>query len=221
MLLWKALHSDEDAMDKEVAVKIKDTRESMIVMMKKDVDVMKPSAGFKPGSWTQYDMPYADLTEPTQRRQGSDESTVISRASSEGNWIQARVLMRKSYSLGVEADVDSKHFNRDDNAGDDNEETKPDPKEIYNIHLTFTPNISNSAEQFSFEMGIRQNPIPNVAQDPVIPTGPSVSIAIDLDAPSGRTDHEPFVNVFAPDYNSELSTAGEINNMNQPVHSTS
>ncbi|GKE95374.1 hypothetical protein Tco_1580229 [Tanacetum coccineum] len=33
--------------------------------------------------------------------------------------------------------------------------------------------------------GIRQNPIPNVAQDPVIPTGSSVSMAIDLDAPSG------------------------------------
>ncbi|GKC93381.1 retrovirus-related pol polyprotein from transposon TNT 1-94, partial [Tanacetum coccineum] len=87
--------------------------------------------------------------------------------------------------------------------------------------------------------GIRQNPIPNVAQDPVIPTGPSVSIAIDLDAPSGShtsspldhhsssvhhgvageqyaevnpfaaADHEPFVNVFAPDYNSEASTSGE------------
>ncbi|GJS41421.1 retrovirus-related pol polyprotein from transposon TNT 1-94 [Tanacetum coccineum] len=89
--------------------------------------------------------------------------------------------------------------------------------------------------------GIRQNPIPNVAQDPVIPTGPSVSIAIDLDAPSGShtsssldhhsssvhhgvageqyaevnpfaaADHEPFVNVFAPDDNSEASTSGEIN----------
>ncbi|GJW75598.1 retrovirus-related pol polyprotein from transposon TNT 1-94 [Tanacetum coccineum] len=88
--------------------------------------------------------------------------------------------------------------------------------------------------------GIRQNPIPNAAQDPVIPTGPSVSIAIDLDAPSGShtsspldhhsssvhngvageqyaevnpfaaADHEPFVNVFAPDYNSEASTSGEI-----------
>ncbi|GJW85978.1 putative ribonuclease H-like domain-containing protein [Tanacetum coccineum] len=89
--------------------------------------------------------------------------------------------------------------------------------------------------------GIRQNPIPNVAQDPVIPTGPSVSIAIDLDAPSGShtsspldhhsssvhhglagepyaevnpfaaADPEPFVNVFAPDYNSEASSSGEIN----------
>ncbi|GJU22225.1 retrovirus-related pol polyprotein from transposon TNT 1-94 [Tanacetum coccineum] len=81
----------------------------------------------------------------------------------------------------------------------------------------------------------------NVAQDPVIPTGPSVSIAIDLDAPSGShtsspldhhsssvhhglagepsaevnpfaaADPEPFVNVFAPDYNSEASSSGEIN----------
>ncbi|GKC26771.1 retrovirus-related pol polyprotein from transposon TNT 1-94 [Tanacetum coccineum] len=88
--------------------------------------------------------------------------------------------------------------------------------------------------------GIRQDPIPNVAQDPVIPTGPSVSISIDLDAPSGShisspldhhsssvhhgvageqyaavnpfaaADPEPFVNVFAPDYNSEASSSGEI-----------
>ncbi|GJV23051.1 retrovirus-related pol polyprotein from transposon TNT 1-94 [Tanacetum coccineum] len=34
--------------------------------------------------------------------------------------------------LEWEADVVSEHFDRDDNAGDDNEETKPDPKEIYN-----------------------------------------------------------------------------------------
>ncbi|GJU07985.1 integrase, catalytic region, zinc finger, CCHC-type containing protein, partial [Tanacetum coccineum] len=89
--------------------------------------------------------------------------------------------------------------------------------------------------------GIRQNPIPNVAQDPVIPTGPSVSIAIDLDVPSGShtsspldhhfssvhhglagepsaevnpfaaADPEPFVNVFAQDYNSEASSSREIN----------
>ncbi|GJT29121.1 hypothetical protein Tco_0909396 [Tanacetum coccineum] len=88
--------------------------------------------------------------------------------------------------------------------------------------------------------GNRQDPIPNIAQDPVIPTGPSVSIAIDLDAPSGShtsspldhhsssvhqgvageqyaevnpfaaADSEPFVNVFAPDYNSEASSSGEI-----------
>ncbi|GJR58265.1 hypothetical protein Tco_1500427 [Tanacetum coccineum] len=33
--------------------------------------------------------------------------------------------------LEWEADVDSEHFDRDDNTGDDNEETKPDPEEIY------------------------------------------------------------------------------------------
>ncbi|GKA88155.1 hypothetical protein Tco_0809919 [Tanacetum coccineum] len=88
--------------------------------------------------------------------------------------------------------------------------------------------------------GIRQDPIPNAAQDPVIPTGPSVSIAIDLDTASGShisspldhhsssvhhgvageqyakvnpfaaDDPEPFVNVFALDYNSKASLSREI-----------
>ncbi|GJT12743.1 retrovirus-related pol polyprotein from transposon TNT 1-94 [Tanacetum coccineum] len=87
---------------------------------------------------------------------------------------------------------------------------------------------------------IPYDPIPNVVQDPVIPTGPSVSISIDLDAPSGShisspldhhsssvhhgvageqyaevnpfaaADPEPFVNVFAPDPTSEASSSGEI-----------
>ncbi|GKD07034.1 hypothetical protein Tco_1186719 [Tanacetum coccineum] len=84
------------------------------------------------------------------------------------------------------------------------------------------------------------DPIPNVAQDPVIPTGPSVSISINLNAPSGShtsspldrlsssvhhgvageqyaevnlfaaADPEPFVNVFALDHHSEASSFGEI-----------
>ncbi|GJV25876.1 retrovirus-related pol polyprotein from transposon TNT 1-94 [Tanacetum coccineum] len=88
--------------------------------------------------------------------------------------------------------------------------------------------------------GNRQDPLPSVAQDPVIPTGPSVSISIDLDAPSGShisspldhhsssvhhgvageqyaevnlftaADHEPFVNVFTPDPTTEASSSGEI-----------
>ncbi|GKD29135.1 hypothetical protein Tco_1239913 [Tanacetum coccineum] len=75
---------------------------------------------------------------------------------------------------------------------------------------------------------------------PVIPTGPSVSISFDHDAPSGShspsssahqsssvhhgvatehsfkvnefaaTEHEPFVNVFAPDLNSEASSSGSL-----------
>ncbi|GKD62623.1 hypothetical protein Tco_1300132 [Tanacetum coccineum] len=88
--------------------------------------------------------------------------------------------------------------------------------------------------------GIRQDPILNVVQDPVIPTCPSVSISIDLDAPSGShisspldhhsssvhhgvggeqyaevnlfaaADPEPFVNVFAPDPTSEASSSREV-----------
>ncbi|GKF18880.1 hypothetical protein Tco_0063798 [Tanacetum coccineum] len=86
--------------------------------------------------------------------------------------------------------------------------------------------------------GIRRDPMPNVAQNTVIPTGPSVSIAIDLDAPTGShtsspldhhsssvhhgvvgeqyaevnpfaaADPEPFVNVFAPDPTTEASSSG-------------
>ncbi|GJV83238.1 retrovirus-related pol polyprotein from transposon TNT 1-94 [Tanacetum coccineum] len=97
--------------------------------------------------------------------------------------------------------------------------------------------------------GIRQDPIPNVAQNPVIPTSPSVSISIDLDAPSGShisspldhhsssvhhgvvgeqyaevnpfaaADPEPFVNVFAPYPTSEASSSGE-NMMPEPNQST-
>ncbi|GJY04094.1 retrovirus-related pol polyprotein from transposon TNT 1-94 [Tanacetum coccineum] len=39
--------------------------------------------------------------------------------------------------------------------------------------------------------GNRQDPLPSVAQDPVIPTGPSVSISIDLEAPSGSHISSP------------------------------
>ncbi|GJW20337.1 hypothetical protein Tco_0030959 [Tanacetum coccineum] len=86
--------------------------------------------------------------------------------------------------------------------------------------------------------GNRQDLLPSVAQDPVIPTGPSVSISIDLEAPSeshisspldhhsssvhqgvageqyaevnpfAAADHEPFVNVFAPDPTSEAFILG-------------
>ncbi|GJR37523.1 hypothetical protein Tco_1213207 [Tanacetum coccineum] len=64
-----------------------------------------------------------------------DESTVISRASSEGTGSKPRVPDEEKLILEWEADVDSEHFDRDDNAGDDNEETKPDPEEIYNFFI--------------------------------------------------------------------------------------
>ncbi|GJW87083.1 hypothetical protein Tco_0162423 [Tanacetum coccineum] len=60
-----------------------------------------------------------------------DESIVVSRASSEGTGSKPGVPDEEKLILEWEADVDSEHFDRDDNAGDDNEETKPDPEEIY------------------------------------------------------------------------------------------
>ncbi|GJR73943.1 hypothetical protein Tco_0086308 [Tanacetum coccineum] len=60
-----------------------------------------------------------------------DESTVVSRASSEGTGSKPGVPDEEKLILEWEADVVSEHFDRDDNVGDDNEETKPDPKEIY------------------------------------------------------------------------------------------
>ncbi|GKC64248.1 hypothetical protein Tco_1096846 [Tanacetum coccineum] len=60
-----------------------------------------------------------------------DESTVISRASSEGTGSKPGVPDEEKLILEWEADVVSEHFDRDDNAEDDNEETKPDPEEIY------------------------------------------------------------------------------------------
>ncbi|GJV92974.1 hypothetical protein Tco_1540787 [Tanacetum coccineum] len=60
-----------------------------------------------------------------------DESTIVSRASSEGTGSKPGVPDEEKLILEWEADVDSEHFDRDDNAGDDNEETKPDPEEIY------------------------------------------------------------------------------------------
>ncbi|GJU31688.1 hypothetical protein Tco_1175277 [Tanacetum coccineum] len=60
-----------------------------------------------------------------------DESTVISRASSEGTGSKPGVPDEEKLIPLVEADVVVEHFDRDDNAGDDNEETKPDPEEIY------------------------------------------------------------------------------------------
>ncbi|GJV25806.1 hypothetical protein Tco_1378501 [Tanacetum coccineum] len=60
-----------------------------------------------------------------------NESTVVSRASSEGTRSKPRVPDEERLILEWEADVDSEHFDRDDNeetgAGDDN----ADPSEIY------------------------------------------------------------------------------------------
>ncbi|GJU87239.1 retrovirus-related pol polyprotein from transposon TNT 1-94 [Tanacetum coccineum] len=95
-------------------------------------------------------------------------------------------------------------------------------------------------EYFETPTGDHQMPPVPVAPTPTILTGPSISISFDHDAPSGShspsssahqsslvhhgvatehsfevnlfavTEHKPFVNVFAPDPNSEASSSGVI-----------
>ncbi|GKF83024.1 hypothetical protein Tco_0244680 [Tanacetum coccineum] len=46
-------------------------------------------------------------------------------------------------------------------------------------------------DEYFNPLGNRQDPLPSVAQDPVIPTGPSMFISIDLEAPSGSHISSP------------------------------
>ncbi|GJU66352.1 retrovirus-related pol polyprotein from transposon TNT 1-94 [Tanacetum coccineum] len=105
------------------------------------------------------------------------------------------------------------------------------------LELLFQPMFD---EYFETPTGDHQMPHVPAVPPPVIPTGPSVSISFDHDAPSGshspsssapqsssvhhgvatehsfevnpfaETEHEPFVNVFAPDPNSEASSSGTL-----------
>ncbi|GKA71335.1 retrovirus-related pol polyprotein from transposon TNT 1-94 [Tanacetum coccineum] len=105
------------------------------------------------------------------------------------------------------------------------------------LELLFQPMFD---EYFETTTGDPQMPTVHAAQALAIPTGPSVSISFDRDAPSGShspsssahqsssvhhdvatensfevnpfaaTGHKPFVNVFAPDPNSEASSSGTI-----------
>ncbi|GKE88009.1 retrovirus-related pol polyprotein from transposon TNT 1-94 [Tanacetum coccineum] len=108
------------------------------------------------------------------------------------------------------------------------------------LELLFQPICD---EYFETPMGDHQMPPVPAAQAPAIPTGPSVSISFDHDAPSGShspsssdhqsslvhhgvaaehlfevnpfaaTNHEPFVNVFAPDPNYQASSSWWIYNV--------
>ncbi|GKA21340.1 retrovirus-related pol polyprotein from transposon TNT 1-94 [Tanacetum coccineum] len=108
------------------------------------------------------------------------------------------------------------------------------------LEILFQPMFD---EYFETSTVDRLVPPAPAAQAPVNPTGPSVSIPIDQEAPSGShspssSDHqsssvhqgvaaehsfevnpfaaddpEPFVNVFAPDHNSEASSSGVILNI--------
>ncbi|GJS72029.1 hypothetical protein Tco_0704870 [Tanacetum coccineum] len=112
-----------------------------------------------------------------------DESTVISRASSEGTGSKTGVPDEEKLILEWEADVDSEHFDRDDNAGDDNEETKPDPEEIYKTYAFFD---DSWIHQFRTRANLNSEPVPTatVVNAPIVSTNTSVSTTIAQDAPS-------------------------------------
>ncbi|GJR00419.1 hypothetical protein Tco_0523403 [Tanacetum coccineum] len=114
------------------------------------------------------------------------------------------------------------------------------------FELLFQPMFD---EYFETPTGDHQMPYVPTVPPLVIPTGPSVSISFDHDAPTGslspsssapqsssvhhgivtkhsfevnpfaKTEHEPFVNVFAPDSNSEASSYG-ILTITTPSQST-
>ncbi|GKF17067.1 hypothetical protein Tco_0061985 [Tanacetum coccineum] len=86
------------------------------------------------------------------------------------------------------------------------------------LEILFQPMFD---EYLEYSMVDRLVPPALAAQAPVNPTGPLVSIPIDQEAPSGTehsfevnpfatADLEPFVNVFAPDHNSEASSSRVI-----------
>ncbi|GKE88334.1 hypothetical protein Tco_1565809, partial [Tanacetum coccineum] len=93
-----------------------------------------------------------------------DESTVVSRASSEGTGSKPGVPDEEKLILEWEADVDSEHFDRDDNAGDDNEETgvgddNADLAKIYNSGpapslMTPTPNVPPSKKDYEILLAV-------------------------------------------------------------------
>ncbi|GJT05960.1 hypothetical protein Tco_0840422 [Tanacetum coccineum] len=73
------------------------------------------------------------------------------------------------------------------------------------LEILFQPMFN---EYFETSMVDRLVPPAPAPRAPVNPTGPSVSIPIDQEAPSGNPDS--FVNVFAPDHNSEASSSRVI-----------
>ncbi|GJT58091.1 putative ribonuclease H-like domain-containing protein [Tanacetum coccineum] len=134
-----------------------------------------------------------------------DESIVVSRASSEGTGSKPGVPDKEKLILEWEANVDSEHFDRDDNAGDDNEETK----------LILIEIISSEPAPSLMTPGyISSDPVAIVASRAVDPVGSPSSTTIDQDEQSTSTSptnqeiqsqvtHQgPMPQLMAPDHSS-------------------
>ncbi|GJZ60073.1 hypothetical protein Tco_0615889 [Tanacetum coccineum] len=136
-----------------------------------------------------------------------DESTVVSRASSEGTGSKPGVPDEEKLILEWEADVDSEHFDRDDNAGDDNEETgagddNADPAEIYKTRAKL--NFSNTIY-----------PVAIVASRAVDPVGSPSSTTIDQDEQSTSTSPTN------QEIQSQVTHQGPVPQFMAPDHSSS
>ncbi|GJZ27953.1 hypothetical protein Tco_0572600 [Tanacetum coccineum] len=153
--LMEALIADEDAMDKEVAVKVKDHKRKHDSDDEEDDDDDEgPSAGSNQGRSAKRRRPESAASGSAQPPSKDDhQSSKKPRESDASASIQHPALtstgwqitdtrddvvnslmhmLPNNIQITDTTDVVSEHFDRDDNAGDDNEETKPDPEEIYN-----------------------------------------------------------------------------------------
>ncbi|GKA29217.1 hypothetical protein Tco_0715462 [Tanacetum coccineum] len=115
--LMEALIADEDAMDKEVAVKVSNCLRSSRVT---------------------YILTLFKTLTPAETR-GADIMKALKGKLENAQGMIAWKLEAQMKELW-EADVVSEHFDRDDNARDDNEETKPDPDEIFLCRFVQEPN---------------------------------------------------------------------------------
>ncbi|GKC02133.1 retrovirus-related pol polyprotein from transposon TNT 1-94 [Tanacetum coccineum] len=122
--------------------------------------------------------------------------------------------------LEWEADVDSEHFDRDDNTGDDNEETKPDPEEIYNSGPA--PSLMTPGYISSGLVQISVSPTPYVPPSKkdyeilaVDPVGSPSSTTIDQDEQSTSTSPTN------QEIQSQVTHQGPVPQFMAPDHSSS
>ncbi|GJU38306.1 hypothetical protein Tco_1191263 [Tanacetum coccineum] len=147
-------------------------------------------------------------------------------------WFCRRTGKKKLCKADLE-DVDSEHFVRDDNTGDDNEETKPDPEEIYNRAVQFLKWSSHGscANQFrtcaffddSWIQSYYNLPPRTVSPDPVAivasravdPVGSPSSTTIDQDEQSTSTSPTN------QEIQSQVTHQGLVPQLMAPDHSSS
>ncbi|GKD04070.1 histone deacetylase 14, partial [Tanacetum coccineum] len=118
--------------------------------------------------------------------------------------------------LEWEADVDSEHFDRDDNVGDDNEETKPDPEEIYKPH---TQSTRASVDNISSDLvSNKQKASDYDISGPVPPRKNVVSLADKTD--SSQKEIEFLLNHFFEEYFSPINVHAEEYNNDQAANAS-